>query len=84
MKNTSEVDELILKILSKNLKIQFKNLNEKIGINITPEWDSINHLNIISSLEEKFEIEFNTKEISELTNFQNIKKIIEKKVSDKK
>jgi len=84
MKNTSEVDQLILKVLSKNLKIQFKNLNEKIGINITPEWDSVNHLNIISSLEKKFEIEFNTKEISELTNFQNIKKIIEQKVSDKK
>jgi len=84
MKNTSEVDQLILKVLSKNLKIQFKNLNEKIEINITPEWDSVNHLNIISSLEEKFKIEFNTKEISELTNFQNIKKIIEQKVSDKK
>ena len=42
-------------------------------------WDSLRHIQLVVSLEEEFEIEFNDSEITEITNFASIAKVIESK-----
>ena len=42
-------------------------------------WDSLRHIQLVVSLEEEFEIEFSDSEITEITNFASIVKVIESK-----
>lgn len=43
------------------------------------KWDSLNHLNLVSSLEEEFDVRFSDEEITEMLNFQLIILILEQK-----
>ena len=43
--------------------------------NDIPEWDSLNHINIISSIENEFGVEFSMEEV---INFKNVGDIVEK------
>jgi acyl carrier protein len=42
-------------------------------------WDSLKHMNLITALEEEFNIVFNDDELVELLNYKLIKLIIEQK-----
>ena len=55
-------------------------LEDDIEMNKVPQWDSVAQLLIISSLEDKFNIQFSSSEISKLIDLKSIIKIIEKKV----
>ena len=39
-------------------------------------WDSLHHLNLIVSLEEEFEMEFEPEEIAKMTDFNAVKNMI--------
>lgn len=43
---------------------------ENFQFNVTPEWDSIGHMCLITALEETFEIEFEPDEIVEILSFE--------------
>ena len=45
-------------------------------MNNIEKWDSLNHIGLISEIEEKFELQFNDDDIIKMTNF----KIISKKI----
>ena len=45
-----------------------------------PQWDSLNHLNLISSVEEEFDIKFDFEEIGSLKNIGDIIGIILNKI----
>ncbi len=51
-----------------------------ITMKLLENWDSINHLNIIVSIEEEFSLVLNEKEIEEANSFYSICSIISKKV----
>ena len=53
-------------------------------MNKIPQWDSVAHVEIISSLEDKYEFQFTSEEISSFTSFQNILNVVEKKINIKK
>lgn len=85
MKKISNLREEVLGIILKNLKISSDKINDKnISMNKIPQWDSVAHVEIISSLEEKYEFQFTSEEISSFTSFQNIFNVIEKKINIKK
>tara|TARA_Y100001970_G_C14224243_1_gene854580 strand:+ start:2598 stop:2831 length:234 start_codon:yes stop_codon:yes gene_type:complete len=52
----------------------FKNLK----YNDIPEWDSIGHMTLISELEEKFSISFETDDIVNFSSYEEGKKILNK------
>ncbi len=81
MKKKTEIDEQVKKILFKVLKISEKKFNENIGAYNNPNWDSMNHLEILLSLEKNFKIKFSQNEISKLDSYTNIIKIIKKKIN---
>ncbi len=45
-----------------------------------PQWDSMKHIEIIFALEDKYLIEFNDRELENLTSIDNILRILEDKI----
>ena len=81
MKKKADIKEQVKKILFKVLKINEKEFREDIGAYNNPNWDSMNHLEILLSLEKNFNIKFTENEISKLDCYTNIIKIIKKKIN---
>ncbi len=80
MKKNLKTSEKVKSIVSEILKISINKTEDDIEMNKVPQWDSVAQLLIISSLEDKFNIQFSSSEISKLIDLKSIIKIIEKKV----
>ena len=80
MKKNLKTSEKVKFIVSEILKISINKTEDDIEMNKVPQWDSVSQLLIISSLEDKFNIQFSSSEISKLIDLKSIIKIIEKKV----
>ena len=80
MKKNLKISEKVKSVVSEILKISINKIEDDIDMNKIPQWDSVAQLIIISSLEDKFKIQFSSSEISKLTDLKSIIKIIEKKV----
>ena len=65
-------------IFIESLSIDEKKFNEKIKYNEIPEWDSIGHMTLMSSLEEKFSISMDTDDIVDFSSFKKGFEILEK------
>ena len=83
MKNTLEVSDKIFKILSRILKIPLNKIDDNFEMNKVSQWDSVAHLDIISTFEDEFNIQFDASEVSKLINLKNIDKIIQQKIKEK-
>ena len=65
-------------IFIQSLSIDEKKFNEKIKYNEIPEWDSIGHMTLMSSLEEKFSISMDTDDIVDFSSFKKGIEILKK------
>ena len=70
MKNTLEVSDKIFKILSRILKIPLNKIDDNFEMNKVSQWDSVAHLDIISTFEDEFNIQFDASEVSKLINLK--------------
>ena len=57
-------------IFIKSLSIETRKFNENIKYNEIPEWDSIGHMTLMSSLEEGFGITMETDDIIDFSSFK--------------
>lgn len=73
----------IKKLIGKIFDTDVLNISEdKIIPDNIEKWDSMGHLNLITSLEEDFSIEFEPEEIIEMLNgFKEIVKIVNQKIN---
>ena len=62
----------------KSLNIKSTDFTEKLKYNDIPEWDSIGHMNLISGLEEEFNISMETDDIVDFSSFEKGKEILKK------
>ncbi len=81
MKKKKLLNENIKDILSKILRLRIQEIKDNTGVVNTPNWDSINQIEIIVALEKKYKIKFSQSEISKLDNYSNILKILKKKIN---
>lgn len=65
------------KLFHDELKI---NVNEKSKIYDYKKWDSLGNFNLLLSIEKKFRIKFNSKEFNQLNSFNDILKVVKKKI----
>ena len=65
-------------IFIQSLSIDEKKFSEKTKYNEIPEWDSIGHMTLMSSLEEKFSISMDTDDIVDFSSFEKGIEILEK------
>ena len=58
-------------------QLKNKDINKNISMQNVSKWDSLNHIGLISEIEENFNIHFNDDEIIDMTNYKSIiKKIL--------
>ena len=75
MSNNKKLQEIFLECLD----IKEDKFNEGLKYNEIPEWDSIGHMSLISTIEEKFSITMETDDIIEFNSFQKGQEILESK-----
>ena len=72
-------EERVKNILSRELQVDIEKINENASQESISEWDSLNHLKIISELEKEFGFKFTIREITEAISFSNIINIVKSK-----
>ena len=68
-----KIEKIFLNIIKKKINSKSTNKNTK-------NWDSLNHVKLILSLEKNFKIKFDLSEFDQLDSFLSIKKIIKSKL----
>ncbi len=71
----------IKKTMAVIFKINENSIPENIEMNKIVNWDSLNHLNLIVALEEKFKVSFEPDEIAEMVNIDKIVDMIQRKTA---
>lgn len=68
--------QILLDVL-KHEKFEFK---DDLTASDVDGWDSLSHMAIITSIEEKFEIKFKLRELNKLNNMQTLIELIQSKL----
>ena len=66
------------KIFTNSLNIDDSVFNDKLQYNDIPEWDSIGHMSLISSLEDEFSISIETDDIVDYSSYKKGIEILKK------
>ena len=61
-----------------SLSVSKEKINKELEYNDIPEWDSIGHMTLISSLEENFDISFETDDIIDFSSYKKGIEILSK------
>jgi acyl carrier protein len=74
-----EIEDKLKEIMALVFEVSEDAINNDTGPDDLDNWDSIGAINLITALEEAFDIEFEEEDILEMLNFQLIKIKIEEK-----
>lgn len=66
-------------ILCDVLRLKKNQLNDDLSMETTENWDSLKHMDLITSMEDELKIKFRMDEIVIMKDIKTIKKIINKK-----
>ena len=77
------IEEKVIKIICESLEVSQDLVNEDTAIGDFPEWTSLGHIFLISSLEDAFEISFDPEVIAELEDVSDIIAAIKELTSTK-
>jgi acyl carrier protein len=75
---------ITLDVLQEVFKSAFSSevsINENTSKENLPEWDSINHLNLVVELEDRFNIQFSPDEIESMKSIVTLQEIIQRKLN---
>ena len=67
-------------ILARVFRLNAEELENNLTIENIDHWDSLTHMDLISSIEEKLNLEFSIEEITSLTSIGKIRKIVQNKM----
>ncbi len=71
----------INEVLSSVFRMKEESLNDDLTMSDIEKWDSLTHMDLITSIEENFDIQLSMDEIMEMQDIKTIKKIVSDKVS---
>ncbi|HEY5917621.1 MAG TPA: AMP-binding protein [Chryseolinea sp.] len=72
--------DTIVKNAAAIFKVDHKNINEQSSTRTVAGWDSLNHLALITRLEQVFDIRFSTSDAMVMTSISSIQNVIQKKL----
>lgn len=76
-----EVLEKIIEIVATTCDIEKSEVTENSTVGDFPSWDSVGHLNILSQVEEAFDISFEPEEMMEMEDVKDIEEAVKQKLS---
>ena len=74
------MENRIKNVMAAVFGISIEDINEESSPDSIDNWDSLNLMNLVVSLEEEFDVEFDDDEIVEMLNFKLIVEIMKEKV----
>lgn len=78
--DTKNITHKVISIVTKTFLAQKDEVNEKTMMGDLKNWDSLNHLNLIISLEGEFDLDINEDEVVKMTSIISIVDIISYKI----
>lgn len=70
-------------VMASVFEICVDDINDDSSPDTIANWDSLRHMNLITVLEEEFDIRFNEEQITEMMNFSLIELIIKEELKNK-
>ncbi len=77
-----ELEKKVIKIIADSLEVNEDQLTQDTAIGDFPEWNSLGHMVIISTLEREFSINFDAEIIMDLEDVSDIIDAIEKRLTN--
>lgn len=77
-----ELEQKVIKIIAESLEVTEEQITEDTAIGDIPEWSSLGHIVIISSLEKEFAINFDPEIIMDLEDVSDIVAAIEERLKN--
>ena len=77
------MEEKIKKIMADLFFIDIKSINENSSPDNIVQWDSLAQINLATSIEEEFEIELTSDQISDMLNFKLVVVVVEEAIQSK-
>jgi acyl carrier protein len=71
-----DAERRIKEVMAEVLEIDPGSIGEGFHREEAPSWDSLNHLRMVSALEEAFGIRFTMKEVGEMERFATIRRLV--------
>jgi acyl carrier protein len=71
--SSSEVDNQVREVMAGVLDVEAGDIDDGFRRDDASAWDSMNHLRLISALEEAFGIRFTMKEVGEMESFGDVR-----------
>lgn len=75
-----EVKEKVIEIIAGILEVQPSEITLESTIGDFPTWDSLGQLNILQSVQDEFEVEFEPEEMMDIEDVNDIIKAVESKL----
>lgn len=76
------ISDKLKNIILKELNLEDFDFTEELTANQVPGWDSLNHMNIIMSVENQYNFKFKALEILKIRNIGDLQKVIDVKLSE--
>ena len=76
MKQKLNAKQELKKIMAELFDIKEDEITDESSMDNIVKWDSLNHINLIMTIEEQFRITMNADDIIEMTSFAKIKHIL--------
>ena len=76
MNKKSEIRKKLVELFARVLNVKPEEINESFSQNTRSEWDSLNHLLLLTEVERVFKISIPITEASKITTFKKMEKII--------
>jgi acyl carrier protein len=71
-----DAERRIKEVMAEVLEIEPAAIGERFQREAAPSWDSMNHLRMVSALEEAFGIRFTMKEVGEMERYDTIRRMV--------
>ncbi len=76
----TNADRRIKEVMAEVLEIDPAIIGEGFHRDDAPAWDSLNHLRMVTALEEAFGIRFTMREVGEMERFDTIRRLVSERL----
>ena len=76
-----DAERRIKEVMAEVLEVDPGTIGEGFHRDEAPAWDSMNHLRMVSALEEAFGIRFTMREVGEMERFETIRRLVLERIA---